>query len=89
VRRRRSSPRKFRTCWPRPRPSTSPEDAKFGKNRRGDELPEELRRREDRLAKIRDTKAALEAEAAEQAAERSRLRSAEGGDDPADDRCQG
>ena len=32
-------------------------------SRRGDELPEELKRREDRLAKIREAKARLEAEA--------------------------
>lgn len=40
------------------------EDAKHGKGRRGDELPEELSRRESRLAKLRAAKAALEAEAA-------------------------
>ena len=58
------------------------EDAQFGKRRRGDELPEELSRRESRLAKIREAKAALEAEAAEAAEQRSRGRSAERGDDP-------
>jgi hypothetical protein len=36
------------------------EDTKFGKNRRADELPDELRRRETRLAKIREAKAARE-----------------------------
>ena len=41
------------------------EDERFGADRRGDELPEELQRRESRLAKIREAKAALEAEAAE------------------------
>lgn len=48
------------------------EDAEYGRNRRGDELPEELRRRETRLAKIREAKQALEDEArarAEAAAE--------------------
>ncbi len=40
------------------------DDAAFGEAR-GDELPEELRRRENRLAKIRAAKAALEAEAQE------------------------
>ena len=45
------------------------EDAEFG-DRRGDELPEELQRRETRLAKIREAKAALEAEA--EAAEEAR-----------------
>ena len=37
------------------------EDARFGKDFRGDELPEELRRREDRLEAIRAAKARLEA----------------------------
>ncbi len=39
------------------------EDARYGKGVRGDELPEELRYREGRLKKIREAKAALEAEA--------------------------
>jgi len=39
------------------------EDAIHGKGKRGDELPEELKRRESRLAKIREAKAALEQEA--------------------------
>jgi transposase len=43
------------------------EDAQYGKDRRGDELPEELQRRESRLQKIREAKAALEAEAREKA----------------------
>jgi transposase len=43
------------------------EDAKYGKGKRGDELPEELRRRESRIAKIREAKAALEQEARERA----------------------
>ena len=38
------------------------EDKRFG-DRRGDELPEELAIREKRLAKIREAKQALEAEA--------------------------
>src|SRR5512132_3649855 len=41
------------------------EDERFGPDRRGDELPEELQRREGRLARIREAKQALEAEAAE------------------------
>jgi len=41
------------------------EDERFGADRRGDELPEELRRREQRLVKIREAKEALEAEARE------------------------
>jgi transposase/cell division septum initiation protein DivIVA len=36
------------------------EDKLYGKNKRGDEIPKELRRREDRLAKIRKAKTALE-----------------------------
>jgi len=40
------------------------EDARYG-DARGDELPEELRRRETRLARIREAKAALEREARE------------------------
>jgi transposase len=38
------------------------EDAKYGKDRRGDELPEALRHREDRLRRLRECKAKLEAE---------------------------
>ena len=37
------------------------EDARFGEAFRGDELPQELHRREDRLAAIRAAKARLEA----------------------------
>jgi len=43
------------------------EDAEHGADRRGDELPEELQRAEGRLAKILAAKAALEAQAREQA----------------------
>jgi transposase len=39
------------------------EDAHYGATRRGDELPQELARRESRLRKIREAKAALEAQA--------------------------
>lgn len=49
------------------------EDERFGPDRRGDELPDELQRREGRLEAIREAKAALEAEAAE----RERARRAE------------
>jgi transposase len=41
------------------------EDARFGPGRRGDELPEELKRREQRLEKIKQAKEALEREARE------------------------
>ncbi len=43
------------------------EDAQYGKGRRGDELPEELQRRESRLKKIEQAKAELEQEAREKA----------------------
>lgn len=43
------------------------EDQSYGRERRGEELPEELARRKSRLHKIREAKAALEAEAREQA----------------------
>jgi transposase len=46
------------------------EDGKYGKGKRGDELPEELARRERRLEKIREAKAALEQEAREAAAKK-------------------
>jgi transposase len=49
------------------------EDARHGKDKRGDELPEELSRHESRLKKIREAKRTLEARAREKAA-------AEGGD---------
>jgi hypothetical protein len=43
------------------------EDAEHGKGRRGDELPEDLRRAKSRLEKIRALKAELEAEVRDQA----------------------
>ena len=45
------------------------EDARYGKGQRGDELPEELARRESRLKKIAQAKAELEQEAREKAAQ--------------------
>src|SRR5947209_4230629 len=50
------------------------EDARYGKNRRGDELPAELARRETRLKKIRQARRAVE--------ERARQRAAAAGKDP-------
>jgi transposase len=44
------------------------EDAAYGAEQRGDELPEELQRRESRLKRIREAKRALEARAKEEAA---------------------
>lgn len=43
------------------------EDRRYGKDKRGDELPEELAHRESRLKKIREAMAALKAEAKQQA----------------------
>lgn len=51
------------------------EDAQYGPDISGDELPEQLRRREDRLRRIREAKAVLEA-AAKQEAEAERARRA-------------
>jgi transposase len=45
------------------------EDARYGKDGTGDELPEELRRRESRLKRIREAKRALEEEARREAQE--------------------
>jgi len=45
------------------------EDAQYGKDRHGDELPAELQRRESRLQKLGEAKAALEQEAKEEAAQ--------------------
>jgi transposase len=52
------------------------QDAALG-SRRGDELPDELKRREDRLVKIRAAKARLEAEAGVKAAAEQRRRDEE------------
>jgi transposase len=52
------------------------EDAKYGRGKRGDELPEELRFRKRRLLKIREAMAALEAEAKAEA-EKKRAEMAE------------
>ena len=52
------------------------EDEKYGKDRRGDELPEELARRESRIKKIREAKQALEQKAKEEAAEKREKRQA-------------
>jgi transposase len=62
------------------------EDRTYGRGRRGDELPAELARRQGRLEKIRQAKAALEAEARKQAraaaAERQRQGKPPSGQDP-------
>ena len=66
------------------------EDKRFGPDKRGDELPAELQRREQRLAVIREAKQALETEAferetkrrAELEAEDKKPRAAKDGRDP-------
>jgi len=58
------------------------EDAAYGPDRRGDELPAELARREGRLAAIRAAKAALEAEAAAKARAEAEAAAAKQGRDP-------
>lgn len=62
------------------------EDQTYGRGRRGDELPAELARRQGRLEKIRQAKAALEEEAREQARAAEAARRQEGkppsGNDP-------
>ncbi len=66
------------------------EDERFGPDSRGDELPDELARRESRLKRLREAKAALEAEArerervrrAEMVAEGRKPRTPPGGRDP-------
>jgi len=50
------------------------EDRQYGKDKRGDELPEELARRVSRLDKIREAKAALEAKAKAEADHRREAR---------------
>ncbi len=57
------------------------EDAKFGKDNSGYGLPEELARREGRLAKIKQAKAALESEALERAAAEAAERARAAGKD--------
>lgn len=57
------------------------EDTRYGKNRRGDELPVELRRRETRLVKIREAKQALEDEARERAEAAAEHKARQRGDD--------
>jgi hypothetical protein len=50
------------------------EDKRYGRERRGDELPEELQRRETRIARIREAKKALEESARAKAESESKDR---------------
>jgi transposase len=59
------------------------EDAAHGRDRRGDELPQELARRQSRLAKIQQAKAMLEERARTEAAEEAARRQEEGKTPPA------
>jgi len=60
------------------------EDQQYGSNCRGDELPEELARRQSRLARIQEAKKALEAEAkaAPQEAQKQREEDSKNDDEP-------
>jgi transposase len=58
------------------------EDAAHGRDRRGDELPEELARRQSRLAKIQEAKTLLEERARTEAAEQAAHHQAEGKSPP-------
>ena len=53
------------------------EDEQYGRDRRGDELPEELSRRKDRLKKIREARKALETKAKAAAQEERKRREEE------------
>jgi len=65
------------------------EDRQYGKGKRGDELPEELARRESRLQKIREAKAALEAEAREEAEKKKAAAEAKIAERRAQQECTG
>ncbi|WP_457852546.1 IS1182 family transposase [Rathayibacter soli] len=57
------------------------EDTRFGKDKRGDELPAELARRETRLGKLAQARAALEADAAAKARKDAEQKAREHGDE--------
>jgi transposase len=52
------------------------EDKKYGKGKKGWDLPDELKRRETRLEKIKEAMSALEAEARQEAAEKKKAKKA-------------
>lgn len=60
------------------------EDERFGQGRRGDEIPQELARRQGRLAKLRAAKEQIEADAAEKAAAAARAKARSKGDSAED-----
>ncbi|MGO9532017.1 MAG: IS1182 family transposase [Syntrophobacteraceae bacterium] len=53
------------------------EDKKYGKGKKGWDLPDELKRRETRLEKIKEAMSALEEEAEQQAAEKQKAKEAQ------------
>jgi transposase len=55
------------------------EDAEFGEDKRGDEVPAELARRKTRLVKLRAAKEAIETEAKEKAAQKAEQRAKDKG----------
>ena len=59
------------------------EDSRFGKDKRGDELPAELARRESRLVKLAQAREQLEADAAAKARKDAESKARERGDDEA------
>ena len=59
------------------------EDETHGRDRRGDELPDELKRRAGRLAKIKEAKSLLEERARTEAQQEAARRQAEGKEPPA------
>ncbi len=59
------------------------EDAEFGADKRGDEVPPELARRESRLAKLRAAKEAIENEAKQKAAKKAADKATKNGGDEA------
>jgi hypothetical protein len=65
------------------------EEAQHGKERHGDELPVELQRRESRLQKIREAKAAFEQEAKEEAAQQRAETERKLAEREEDERCTG
>jgi transposase len=60
------------------------EDARYGKNKSGDDLPEELSRRETRLKRIREAKRALEQRAREEAEQANKSKEPEQNAKPED-----
>ena len=66
--------REIEELFKRAEETDNAEDRKYGKGKRGDEWPEELKRRETRLEKIRKAMKELEEEARQQAEEESKTR---------------